>query len=281
MAVSGGVDSMVLLHLAKDLPGVDLIVAHVDHNLREDSVQDKNLVKKVASEYGLDFIATILDLQTKSEDEARKQRYAFLNKVKRAYDCQAVITAHHKDDVIETAIINIIRGTGRRGLTALKSGEILRPLLDVDKSDVYDYARAHNLKWREDSTNVDTAYLRNYVRHEIIPAMERKDSFLKQKFAKIIDTEQEASKEINQALQTIMGGVYSNNEVDRHSFIMLPHQVSLEVMREVFEQHKDGINITSQLLEKATHFIKTAKQDKSFELSKTVKLHTNKHFYEF
>lgn len=170
-AVSGGVDSVVLLHFLKDTPGVTIVVAHYDHGIRPDSTADCEFVEKLAAKYGLNFEFEAGKLGAgASEATARTARYAFLKKIKESHQADAIVTAHHQDDVLETAIINLSRGTGRRGLTSLASGGgLTRPLLDIPKEKLMAYARDNNLEWREDSTNTDVRFLRNHIRHDLLP----------------------------------------------------------------------------------------------------------------
>lgn len=152
VAVSGGVDSMALLDLLQAHGDYELVVAHLDHGIRSDSGEDRQLVEQAAEAVGLPFFYKEAKLGAgTSEAAARKVRYAFLNKIKTKQGAAAIITAHHQNDVLETAIINIIRGTGRKGLTSLGSNEIVRPLLNVSKAALIQYAKKHNLQWREDS----------------------------------------------------------------------------------------------------------------------------------
>ena len=171
VAVSGGVDSMVLLDLLKDQPHLKLIVAHYDHGIRPDSAKDRQLVQDVAAAYHLPMVFENGKLgSTASEATARQARYEFLERTRQTHSARAILTAHHQDDVLETAIINLIRGTGRRGLTALSSQPlIIRPLLHVSKADIRAYAEKQQLKWHEDSTNQDEKYLRNYIRRNWLP----------------------------------------------------------------------------------------------------------------
>jgi tRNA(Ile)-lysidine synthase len=170
VAVSGGVDSMVLLDMLVQQPGLLLTVAHFDHGIRDDSHKDRQLVQKTAHNYGLPFVYNKGNLGAgASEADARKARYQFLHTVRKASLAEAIITAHHQDDLLETAIINMLRGTGRRGLSSLKSQDrILRPLLTYSKKQIQSYAETHNIVWYEDSTNKDEKYLRNYVRRQIL-----------------------------------------------------------------------------------------------------------------
>ena len=132
-----------------------LTVAHYDHGIRSDSAEDRRLVQALAREYGLPFVYHSGRLGTgASEAVARQARYGFLHAVRRASAAQAVITAHHQDDVLETAILNLLRGTGRRGLGSLKSTDVVkRPLMAVSKNELLRYAEREGLRWREDSTN--------------------------------------------------------------------------------------------------------------------------------
>src|SRR5438132_889977 len=116
VAVSGGVDSMVLLDLLRTKPELKLIVAHYDHGMRPNSTADRQLVQAVSKHHGLTFIYDQGKLGNASEATARRARYDFLHQVREASQARAIITAHHQDDLLETAILNILRGTGRRGL---------------------------------------------------------------------------------------------------------------------------------------------------------------------
>jgi tRNA(Ile)-lysidine synthetase-like protein len=151
VAVSGGVDSVVLLDLLRMYPGVHVVVAHFDHGIRDDSHLDRAHVQTLAQRYQLPFVYDKGRLGPgASEADARTARYDFLRKAQVASSADAIITAHHQDDVLETAIINLLRGTGRKGLSSLTSGEgIIRPLLEVPKSEIIDYAKRHRLQYTQ------------------------------------------------------------------------------------------------------------------------------------
>ncbi len=174
VAVSGGVDSMALLHALSRQPGLELVVAHFDHGIRDNSVEDRKFVQAFAQDNNLKFMYEEGKLGRQAgEAAARATRYKFLRKVLKDTDSRAIVTAHHQDDVLETAVINLLRGTNRKGLTSLASREDMeRPLLAVPKRDIIAYAKEQGLEWREDSTNEDTDYLRNYVRHQLLPRFE-------------------------------------------------------------------------------------------------------------
>src|SRR5688572_18243464 len=163
VAVSGGVDSMVLLDLLRERPKLELIVAHFDHGIRKESARDRKLVQRIAKSYDLPFFYAEGNLGPKAgEALAREARYAFLRKIQEEQGAKAIITAHHQDDMLETAIMNLLRGTGRRGLSSLKSRkELVRPMLEWTKKGIREYAEERDLVWAEDVTNDDERYLRN------------------------------------------------------------------------------------------------------------------------
>lgn len=228
-AVSGGVDSMVLLDLLHILPNVHIIVAHLDHGIRKDSSEDRMLVEAAARVYNMPFEYREVWLGAgASEAEARRVRYAFLEAVCRQYDAQAIIMAHHQDDVIETALINVLRGTGRKGLSSLQSSDtVLRPLLHVPKQEIREYAEAHKIYWREDSTNQDERYLRNFIRRQLLPQLgaAQKQQF----FERLLQT-----ADVNQRLDNLLADSLrthiDNDGLDRQWFIGLPYDVSAELI---------------------------------------------------
>lgn len=251
VAVSGGVDSMSLLHLLHGKPGIELRVAHFDHGIRSDSPLDRQLVAGVALQYGLPFFFEEGNLgPAVSEAEARAARYAFLERIRAAQSADAIITAHHQDDVLETAILNLLRGTGRKGLSALMDRPtILRPLLSTPKQALLDYAQQHSLTWREDSTNVNDRYLRNYVRHQL---MTRLSAEAKMTLLRNVEHERELNQELDALLTDIL--TRQGNEpdaLDRHLFAQLPHAVAKEVLASWLRAHHIA-DFDAYLIERVT-----------------------------
>jgi len=230
VAVSGGVDSVVLLDiLVKHMPASRLVVAHFDHGIRDDSAADRQFVQTLAQRYGLGFAFDEGHLgAAASEAVAREARYNFLRKAKAAAKADHIITAHHEDDVFETAILNLLRGTGRKGLSSLRStNEIYRPLLATPKDHIRAYATKHGLQWREDSTNANDDYLRNYVRHNI---MSRFDTKAKQRLRDLIAATRNMNIEIDSLLAEQLHLQPGGDTLDRQWFIMLPHNVAREII---------------------------------------------------
>jgi tRNA(Ile)-lysidine synthase len=184
VGLSGGADSVALLDsLATLAPplGVRLVAAHLDHGLREDSAEDAGFCAELCARLGVPFRSGRADVRARArrdggglEEAARLERYAFLRSVLRETRSRYVAVAHTRDDQAETLLLRLLRGSGRRGLSAMRarSGDVLRPMLDVSRDDVRAHLAARGLPWREDPSNADPALLRNRVRHELLPYLE-------------------------------------------------------------------------------------------------------------
>ena len=181
LALSGGIDSMVLADLLLQAK-TDFVVAHCNFHLRgEESDGDEQFVRDYASRNGLTIYVKQFETEVYAKEHgisiemaARDLRYAWFEELRQqlGYDCIAV--AHHADDQLETFFINLLRGAGIRGLKGMQSvnGHIIRPLLDVSRAEIQQYAEEHHLQWREDHTNAETLYLRNKIRHELLPVID-------------------------------------------------------------------------------------------------------------
>lgn len=257
LAVSGGVDSMALLDSLRAQSGVELIVAHFDHGIRADSAEDRKLVQRIAATHNLPFIYDEARLGAQaSEAAARAARYDFLERVRTKHGAQAIITAHHQDDVLETMLLNLLRGTGRKGLASLASGEkVVRPLLGVPKSELREYAAAHNLAWREDSTNADPRYRRNFVRQHVVPKFAAGD---RQKMLAINHRMFELNEAIDAAINDWLATQPAPHTLSRAQFILLPHNVACEVMI-AFIRQSGAQNVGRKLIEQLVAAAKTAR----------------------
>lgn len=275
VAVSGGVDSMALLDALWQQPDVKLVVAHFDHGIRADSAEDRRLVKATAHKYGLPFVYHRGELgPDASEATARQARYDFLHQVRQAANAQAIITAHHQDDRLETAVINLLRGTGRRGLTALKSHDLVfRPLLSYDKQQIRDYAQSRQLEWHEDSTNQDEKYLRNYVRLKILTRFtpeQRSQLLAHLNAASLMDQELEQLLAVQLHIQPAL------DKLDRHWFTDLPHNVAKEVMASWLRAH--GVSFDRKTIERLVVAAKTYQPHKQMQINNHYALKVEKDF---
>ncbi len=264
VAVSGGVDSMVLLHLLRKQPGLTLVVAHFDHGVRVDSSEDRALVQQIAAEHNLLFVYETAQLGAAvSEDAARQARYAFLRRVKAGQGAEGIILAHHQDDVLETMLLNLIRGTGRRGLSSLRSTkELVRPLLHATKSELKAYAQEQGIIWHEDSTNADPKYPRNYLRQHIMPKMSPSQ---RQELLKTYSDMQLVNDQIDTQTAELLDCAHQQGVYQRRWFIMLPHVIAQELMAEYLRRH--GVkNMNKRLISRLVVAIKTARPHTMYDV---------------
>jgi len=189
IGVSGGRDSVALLHQLHAAGFRELIVCHLDHGLRTESAAEARFVEKLAKELKLKCVHQRVDIgalavrRKKSlETTAREARYAFFAQVAREHDCPRLFLAHHADDQVETLLFNLFRGAGANGLAAMSplsertidriDLQISRPLLGTWREEIDAYIARHHLSFVEDESNADRKFTRNRLRHEIIPALE-------------------------------------------------------------------------------------------------------------
>lgn len=192
VGVSGGRDSVALLHWLGSLGYKRLIVCHLNHQLRgRSSDADARFVEKLAAKCQADFELGSADVRALArkkmisiETAAREARYAFFAKAMKRHRCDTIFLAHHADDLVETFLFNLIRGSGLTGLTAMRDVStrdlqdiklmiIVRPLLSVWRKEIDNYVRQHRLKFREDATNKNSAPIRNRIRNHVIPYLEK------------------------------------------------------------------------------------------------------------
>ncbi|MFW5821381.1 MAG: tRNA lysidine(34) synthetase TilS [Bacteroidota bacterium] len=181
LAVSGGIDSMVMSELFSRLDN-ELIVAHCNFSLRgEESDKDEEFVKNFCGERSIPFISKRFDTLAYARENrisvqmaARDLRYNWFHELRLEKDFNFIATAHNLNDQIETFFINLSRGTGIRGLTGIshKNGVLIRPLSHFTRKEIVEFAEKHSVDWREDSSNISTRYIRNKFRHQILPLIE-------------------------------------------------------------------------------------------------------------
>ncbi len=185
VAVSGGPDSMALLHILKDLAGemtFDLVAAHINHGLRSEAAEEQRFVVEQCRRWKLSCYTEEVNVRelarqskTSLEDAGRIARYRFLNALQVELGAQSIATAHHRDDVAETVLLHLLRGTGLQGLRGIlpRNGQIIRPLLPLGKEQLLSYLNEHNIKYCLDMSNTDPAFLRNRIRQQLIPELQQ------------------------------------------------------------------------------------------------------------
>ena len=180
LAVSGGLDSMVLLHLLKQLP-YEIAVLHCNFQLRGlESFGDQTFVENYCDQNNIPVFTTQFDTEAFAKDyklstqvAARELRYSWFYELLEEKDFDYILTAHHADDNLETFIINLSRGTGLDGLSGIpeQNDKIIRPILPFSREEILKYAEENKIDWREDSSNTSNKYLRNKIRHDLVPIL--------------------------------------------------------------------------------------------------------------
>lgn len=243
LAVSGGIDSVVMSHLFYKAK-LDFAIAHCNFGLRgEESDQDELFVKKLAKKYKVPFYSDSFDTESFAHQEkvsiqmaARTLRYKWFEQLLQTEGYNYLATAHHLNDTLETVLFNITKGTGISGLHGIqpKNGYIIRPLLFADKEEMYSYVVENQLSWREDSSNQTSKYHRNLIRNEVIPLLKNinpgLEDTIKQTIEKIGSVERIFIEEINKLRQSIVKKELGVTYID---FINL--QTELEPVIKLYE----------------------------------------------
>ncbi len=187
VAVSGGVDSMVLCYLLNKL-NLNFSIAHVNYNLRgNDSHLDEKFISEYSNKNQIDLFLKNVDLSSQNnsiQNKARDIRFAFFKEILSKYNFDFILTAHHLDDNIETIFLNISREKKNSTFTGMNvvNDSIIKPLLFIEKKDILNYAKQNNILWREDSSNAQNKYLRNYIRNIVIPSFRKINNNYKSNF---------------------------------------------------------------------------------------------------
>jgi len=196
LAVSGGADSIFLLFVLKDL-GYDIQIAHCNFNLRDvESDQDEQFVKDIADKYSIRCYVRSFDTLKFAEENkisiqmaARQLRYDWFEELLVENNFSCIATGHHQDDSIETFLINLIRGSGISGLCGIQmiNNKIVRPLLSLKRNQIEYFLTKQNIKYRNDSSNSDIKYLRNNIRHQLIPLLKEINPKIQETISNEID----------------------------------------------------------------------------------------------
>ena len=224
LAVSGGLDSMVLLHLFQQLP-YEIAVLHCNFQLRGmESFGDQDFIQKYCDQNNIPFFTTQFDTDAFAKDyklstqvAARELRYNWFYELLETHQFNYVLTAHHADDNLETFIINLSRGTGLEGLIGIpeENDKIIRPLLPFSRDEILKYAKENNIEWREDSSNASNKYLRNKIRHDLVPVLK------------------EINPDFLNSFQKTQSYLRESNEMVEDASIMIYQQVAKEEGNEI------------------------------------------------
>jgi tRNA(Ile)-lysidine synthase len=275
VAVSGGEDSLVLLHLLRFGAGIlplRMMVAHFDHRMRAESGEDALWVRGLCRAWGVECWLGRARTVPRSEAEARELRYGFLLDVLRRHHGRWILTAHHADDQAETVLFRALRGTGLRGLAGIPTSRppgIYRPLLPFGRSELGTYARRVGIRPRWDTSNLHLAHPRNLLRHEILPRLEEtaapraRASLLR--LARLARENEAAWRTL---LPQLLDGVLEEEEegifVVREAFLAYHPAVQTRLMREVL--HRFGIRLDESGTRAVLEFTRTGVSGRSLDL---------------
>lgn len=218
LATSGGLDSMVLVHIFQKL-NLNFAIAHCNFQLRaNESDGDENFVVNYAKHNNIACFVTKFDTENYSEVNklstqvaARNLRYNWFNEILQQESFDFIVTAHHADDVAETFMINLSRGTGLDGLTGIpaQNEKIIRPMLPFSRKEIEDYASENSLQWREDSSNASDKYLRNKIRHHLLPILKEVNPSFLASFQNTLDYLNQDQSLVNDAVKMVYEKVVS------------------------------------------------------------------------
>lgn len=221
VGVSAGPDSMCLLNLLEKKTN-KIIVCHINHNIREQSIIEEEYLKTYCQEHNLIFESmTIKEYKENNfENEARKIRYKYYEEILNKYNSNKLFLAHHGDDLIETILMKIERVSNIEGyagikrISKLKNYDIIRPLLPYTKEDIITYNKSHNITYYIDSSNTNIDYTRNWYRHKVLPILKEKDKNIHLKFLKYSETLQEYNEYIDREINKKLSTIYQNNIIN-------------------------------------------------------------------
>lgn len=256
LAVSGGKDSILMVHLFKAL-GVDIGIAHCNFNLRVDEAQrDENFVRILSSSLDLPFYVTNFDTKKYAAENkistqmaARDLRYAYFEEVRISEKYDFIALAQHQNDAVETVLINLVRGTGISGLHGIlaKRDKLIRPLMFLNRQEINKIIENNNLEFVEDSSNLSTNYTRNKIRLEVIPHLQEINPNLEKTFAENIARFAEVETFLNFQIQKISAEIL-NKKVDG-IYIALDEIAKLKPQKLLFFELLKPFNFIEKVIE--------------------------------
>jgi tRNA(Ile)-lysidine synthetase-like protein len=238
IALSGGIDSMVLFDIIYK-QNHNVVIAHVNHNKREESILEYEYISKMANEYNVPFEGyTILDKNKSNfHHDARLKRYDFFKAIAQKYNSSKIVVAHHLDDQVETILMRIVRGTSFSGYSGIKeirndrNVSIIRPLMDTRKEDIIQYAKEYKIKFFEDKSNSEDVYTRNRFRNTIIPLLKKENPNLDKKVIQLAEYIDSADEVLEEKKNEFLKAFSMYNNVSLHDFNKLNRIVKIKVIK--------------------------------------------------
>jgi len=257
VGVSGGPDSMSLLHLLNEIKkemDLLLIVAHVNHNVRKESENERVFLQKYCDNNGIYF--EYMKIENYGEDnfhnEARSIRYNYFDKICKKYNAKFLFTAHHSDDLIETILMRIVRGSTLKGYSGFQKEidkgdyKIIRPLINITKDELLEYAKKNKIPFVTDKSNEKDIYTRNRYRKYVLPFLKNEDKNVHLKFLKFSETLIEYNNFIDKQLALVMTKVFKHGVVNIEKFKELDGLLQTKLIYNILEHiYGDDLLIVS------------------------------------
>lgn len=283
VACSGGPDSMALLSLLSDIKKeMDILVvcAHVNHNVRRESEAEKIFVERFCRDNNIVFeYMKIEDYGDDNfESEARTKRYNYFGEIVNKYSAKYLLTAHHGDDLMETILMRIVRGSTLRGYSGFSkvidkgSYKILRPLIHMTKDEILSYDKKNNIKYVIDKTNLDDIHTRNRFRKYMLPYLKKEDANVHNKFYKFSKTLLEYNYYIDSQVKKSIKKVYSQNVLLIDKFLELDRVIGMKIIYSILEEayQDDLMLITDRHAELIYNMVSSSKPNLSIHLPNNV-----------
>ncbi len=247
VGVSGGPDSMALLYILNEFKkkmGLKLICAHVNHNVRKESDNEEKYVKSYCEENNIIFESVKIKFwgDDNFENEARSKRYNFFEELIESYNAKYLMTAHHADDLIETILMRIVRGSTLKGYSGFSrivdknNYKIIRPLITLTKDEIIEFNKLNNIKYFIDSSNNEDYHTRNRYRHVILPFLKKENPNVHKKFIKFSETLLENSEFIDREANKVFNRVFQDGVLFIDKFIELDKVIQTKIIYSILEK---------------------------------------------
>ena len=255
IANSAGPDSMCLFNILlslRDKYNLKLICAHVNHNVREESKDEKIFLENYCKERDVIFESMVIEKygDDNFHNEARKIRYNFFDSIVKKYNAKYLMTAHHGDDLIETVLMRIVRGSTLKGYSGFEkivdngSYKIVRPLVFITKEEAKEYDEKNNIPYATDKSNFKDKYTRNRYRMKVLPFLKEEDPLVHEKFLKFSETLQEYDSFINEEIKRNINKVYIDGDIYLEEFLKLNKLIQKKIIYYVLEDvYKDNLMV--------------------------------------
>lgn len=246
IGVSGGPDSMCLLHVVNSLKkeyNLSIIVAHINHNIRKESVEEAKFVKNYCKKNNMFFESMTIEKYNKEDNfhqDARKIRYDFFEKIVSKYNAEYLMSAHHGDDLMETILMRIARGSTLKGYSGFDlvsdrdNYKIIKPLIFASRSDIEKYLKDNNISYCTDASNLEDHYTRNRYRHHVLPFLKEEDANIHERFLKFHDTLASYEEYFTKIVAEKKNSIYKDKKLDLKNFKKLDKLLQIKIISDLF-----------------------------------------------